>query len=130
MNEKPLQIAVMSQTNSSQKWFSILSSFSSRSGSGISLTLRFCKEIEGTIEWIIALLITPKYTKACQCSFKHCQVTQSFCIYYSWLRSLNLAAYIDNFHNAGLQSMDQLKSEQNFTIKVRNEIFTQFYNFI
>ena len=38
----------------------------------------------------------------------------------SWLRTLGLGAYIDDFHSAGLYSMDQLKSEQNFTIKVSN----------
>ena len=37
----------------------------------------------------------------------------------SWLRTLGLGAYIDDFQSAGLYSMDQLKSEQNFTIKVK-----------
>ncbi|XP_067947722.1 cellular tumor antigen p53-like isoform X2 [Watersipora subatra] len=34
-----------------------------------------------------------------------------------WLQNLSLSAYTDNFHNAGFTSMDQLETEESFTIK-------------
>jgi len=51
-----------------------------------------------------------------------------------WLRTLGLGAYIDDFHSAGIHSMDQLKSEQNFTImdlenmKLTKPTVTQIWN--